>query len=166
MYYRARYTHAECARFISEDPIGWASGQTNNYAYVGGDPVSFTDPSGNIRRTADVLLKLIEIPDDFFTGREIACAKQISDMWMKWARDTHSKPMSDWLPSDWYIAQNATREAYAALLPAIQKALDKTVDAATVGVAKDIALSGLRGVPTGAASLGVAVELGMAYGCK
>jgi uncharacterized protein RhaS with RHS repeats len=35
-----------CARFISEDPIGWASGQTNNYAYVGGDPVSFTDPSG------------------------------------------------------------------------------------------------------------------------
>jgi uncharacterized protein RhaS with RHS repeats len=46
MYYRARYYHAGCARFISEDPIGWASGQTNNYAYVGGDPVSFTDPSG------------------------------------------------------------------------------------------------------------------------
>ncbi len=35
MYYRARYYHAGCARFISEDPIGWASGQTNNYAYVG-----------------------------------------------------------------------------------------------------------------------------------
>jgi hypothetical protein len=35
-----------CARFISEDPIGWASGQTNNYAYVGGDPVSNIDPSG------------------------------------------------------------------------------------------------------------------------
>jgi RHS repeat-associated protein len=45
-YYRARYYHAGCARFISEDPIGWASGQTNNYAYVGGDPVSFTDPLG------------------------------------------------------------------------------------------------------------------------
>jgi RHS repeat-associated protein len=48
MYYRARYYHAGCARFISEDPIGWASGQTNNYAYVGGDPVSFTDPSGHV----------------------------------------------------------------------------------------------------------------------
>jgi hypothetical protein len=48
MYYRVRYTHAGCARFISEDPIGWASGQTNNYAYVGGDPVSFTDPSGKV----------------------------------------------------------------------------------------------------------------------
>jgi RHS repeat-associated protein len=46
MYYRARYYHAGCARFISEDPIGWASGQTNNYAYVGGDPVSNIDPSG------------------------------------------------------------------------------------------------------------------------
>ena len=45
-YYRARYYMPGCARFISEDPIGWASGQTNNYSYVGGDPVSFTDPSG------------------------------------------------------------------------------------------------------------------------
>jgi RHS repeat-associated protein len=46
MYYRARYYNPACARFISEDPIGWASGQTNNYAYVGGDPVSMTDPEG------------------------------------------------------------------------------------------------------------------------
>jgi uncharacterized protein RhaS with RHS repeats len=34
------------ARFISQDPIGWASGQTNNYAYVGGDPISYLDPTG------------------------------------------------------------------------------------------------------------------------
>jgi RHS repeat-associated protein len=46
-YYRARYHMPGCARFISEDPIGWASGQTNNYSYVGGDPVSNTDPTGN-----------------------------------------------------------------------------------------------------------------------
>jgi hypothetical protein len=38
-----------CARFISEDPIGWASGQTNNYAYVGVDPVSWIDPTGRDR---------------------------------------------------------------------------------------------------------------------
>ena len=37
-----------CGRFISEDPIGWASGQTNDYAYVGGDPINRTDPSGLI----------------------------------------------------------------------------------------------------------------------
>jgi hypothetical protein len=34
------------SHFISEDPIGWASEQTNNYAYVGGNPVNHLDPSG------------------------------------------------------------------------------------------------------------------------
>jgi RHS repeat-associated protein len=45
-YYRARYYSPQTARFISEDPIGWRSGQANNYAYAGGNPVSLTDPSG------------------------------------------------------------------------------------------------------------------------
>ncbi|AFT88738.1 RHS repeat-associated core domain-containing protein [Paraburkholderia phenoliruptrix] len=45
-YYRSRYYNPATARFISEDPIGWASGQTNAYAYVNGNPVQFTDPFG------------------------------------------------------------------------------------------------------------------------
>lgn len=45
-YYRNRYYMPGCMRFISEDPIGWASGQTNNYMYVGGDPIDFWDPYG------------------------------------------------------------------------------------------------------------------------
>ena len=45
-YYRNRYYMPECNRFISADPIGWASGQTNDYAYVGGDPILFVDPLG------------------------------------------------------------------------------------------------------------------------
>ena len=45
-FYRNRYYMSGCMRFISEDPIGWASGQTNNYAYLGGNPVQFRDPSG------------------------------------------------------------------------------------------------------------------------
>jgi RHS repeat-associated protein len=45
-YYRNRYYSPQTGRFISEDPIGWASGQTNAYAYVGGNPVQFTDPLG------------------------------------------------------------------------------------------------------------------------
>ncbi|WP_081923146.1 hypothetical protein [Paraburkholderia fungorum] len=31
---------------IGEEPIGYASGQTNAYAYVGGNPVSYSDPRG------------------------------------------------------------------------------------------------------------------------
>jgi RHS repeat-associated protein len=44
-YYRARYYSPSLSRFISEDPIGFRSGP-NLYAYVGGDPISYTDPQG------------------------------------------------------------------------------------------------------------------------
>ncbi|ACD21359.1 RHS repeat-associated core domain-containing protein [Paraburkholderia phytofirmans] len=47
-YYRSRYYSPAIGRFISEDPIGYASGQTNGYAYVGGNPVQFTDPAGEV----------------------------------------------------------------------------------------------------------------------
>jgi RHS repeat-associated protein len=46
MYYRARWYDPQQARFITEDPIGFAGGDTNLYAYVGNDPINFTDPLG------------------------------------------------------------------------------------------------------------------------
>jgi len=45
-YYRARYYSPSLQRFISQDPIGFAGGDVNIYAYVGNDPINFTDPSG------------------------------------------------------------------------------------------------------------------------
>lgn len=44
--YRARYYSPALQRFISEDPIGFAGGDTNLYAYVGNNPVNLTDPFG------------------------------------------------------------------------------------------------------------------------
>jgi RHS repeat-associated protein len=45
-YYRARYYSPDMRRFISEDPIRFEGGDVNFYAYVGGNPVNFSDPLG------------------------------------------------------------------------------------------------------------------------
>ena len=45
-YYRARYYHPTFGRFISQDPLGFAAGDTNFYAYVGNGPTNFSDPTG------------------------------------------------------------------------------------------------------------------------
>ncbi|MCS6320312.1 MAG: RHS repeat-associated core domain-containing protein, partial [Nitrospira sp.] len=45
-YYRARYYSPLSERFISEDPIGFAGGDANRYAYVQSAPLSWSDPSG------------------------------------------------------------------------------------------------------------------------
>jgi RHS repeat-associated protein len=44
-YYKARMYEARLGRFLQPDPIGYEAGM-NLYAYVGGDPVNFTDPLG------------------------------------------------------------------------------------------------------------------------
>ncbi|WP_232417770.1 RHS repeat-associated core domain-containing protein [Methyloversatilis thermotolerans] len=46
-YYRARYYDPVIGRFISEDPLGFAAGDVNFYAYVGNNPVNANDPSGH-----------------------------------------------------------------------------------------------------------------------
>jgi RHS repeat-associated protein len=45
-YYRARYYEPISGRFINEDPIGFAGGDTNFYAYVRNNPVNMVDPLG------------------------------------------------------------------------------------------------------------------------
>ncbi len=56
-YYRARYYSAELWRFISRDPIGQID-DVNLYAYVGNNPVMFSDPMGTDKKaivTFDVI---------------------------------------------------------------------------------------------------------------
>jgi RHS repeat-associated protein len=43
---RARYYSPVTGRFLTEDPIAFQGGQADLYAYVGDNPVNFTDPSG------------------------------------------------------------------------------------------------------------------------
>ncbi|MCX6060708.1 MAG: DUF4150 domain-containing protein [Campylobacterales bacterium] len=60
-YYRARYYDPTIGRFITPDPIGFLSGDTNFYRYVGNDPVNFIDPSGLIANMAGALAQLASI---------------------------------------------------------------------------------------------------------
>ncbi len=45
-YYRARWYDAKIGRFISEDPMGFAAGDTNITRYVGNSTPNATDPTG------------------------------------------------------------------------------------------------------------------------
>ncbi|WP_217385551.1 Ig-like domain-containing protein [Dolichospermum sp. UHCC 0259] len=45
-YYRARYYDQTTGRFLSEDPLGSRSGDTNIYAALSNAPTIFVDPSG------------------------------------------------------------------------------------------------------------------------
>lgn len=39
---------AQIGRWTAKDPIGFEGGNANLYLYVGGDPINFVDPSGNL----------------------------------------------------------------------------------------------------------------------
>jgi RHS repeat-associated protein len=45
-FYRARYYNPDLGRFISEDPIGFRSGDNNFYRYVQNSGINFRDPLG------------------------------------------------------------------------------------------------------------------------
>jgi RHS repeat-associated protein len=77
-YYRARYYSTTQARFISEDPLAWDSGQANNYAYVKDDPLRFTDPLG-LCPSSDPLqpCELIEPP--IVVGHLVECMYRCAD---------------------------------------------------------------------------------------
>lgn len=50
-YNHARYYDPKAGRFTQKDPIGFAGGDVNMYAYVGNNPVNYIDPEGLLRTT-------------------------------------------------------------------------------------------------------------------
>jgi RHS repeat-associated protein len=50
-YYRARYYNPGAGRFASQDPMGFAAGDTDVYRYVANGPTERTDPTGQITST-------------------------------------------------------------------------------------------------------------------
>ena len=73
-YYRARSYSPSLQRFISEDPIRFAGGDVNLYAYVSNDPINYTDPSGLERA-----MKKIDEMDDPTVGGAINLGRKVAN---------------------------------------------------------------------------------------
>jgi uncharacterized protein RhaS with RHS repeats len=71
-----RYYDPTIQRFLSEDPIGFASGDFNWYRYVFNSPVNITDPNGEnpliiipvVLIFMDTYLNAPETGDDVYEG--------------------------------------------------------------------------------------------------
>ena len=75
IYNRDLYYNPGIGRFLSEDPIGFSSGDTNMYRYVKNNPVRHTDPFGL----------------EMMAGED---GSVIPDL------DAHNKPLEDVYPED------------------------------------------------------------------
>lgn len=66
LHFGARYYDPNLARWTQADPISHVSdlGQANAYAYVAGDPINLTDPSG-----ADLLGDVVDVAES--AGRKV-----------------------------------------------------------------------------------------------
>jgi hypothetical protein len=71
--FRIKYYDPTIQRFISEDPIGFASGDFNFYRYVWNNPVNFVDPDGKNPLLAGFLGGLIVGGIDAFLFNKDLC---------------------------------------------------------------------------------------------
>jgi len=84
-FYRARYYDPILKRFLSEDPIG-IEGGLNLYAYVRGNPLTETDPTG-LGEGCDF------IPDRFETPCRLICCTFHDRCWQR-----NQCSMKSWWP--------------------------------------------------------------------
>ena len=75
-YYRARYYSPSLRRFISEDPIGFAGGDPNLYAYVNGNPLVGTP--------VPAVTSTFSTPGTWFTDVPRTCRTPSAMPFMPW----------------------------------------------------------------------------------
>ena len=77
-YMQARWMDPDSGRFMSQDPMGFAAGDTNLYRYAGNSPTNFVDPTGMIAEsTWDVIsleIGMTSLIASFERGDELGIA--------------------------------------------------------------------------------------------
>ncbi|MBV8620948.1 MAG: RHS repeat-associated core domain-containing protein, partial [Curvibacter sp.] len=141
----ARDYDAQTGRWTAKDPILFEGGEVGLYGYVGGSPLNYIDPMGVFK---------IPLVDDFYTGKEIACLEDQKQQWATWLSQTYSVPVSQWSPSQWYIAQNASKQIAQI---AVQQA---SLIGGAVGA--EIVKPSMKPIPKTTIAMGA----GMLCGCK
>ena len=104
-YYRARYYDPAIGQFVSEDPIGFAAGDSNLRRYVGNSPTNATDPSGMWAAPGS---------DGISDAAWENALRQVSDL-TNW---TASRQGHHWIPQSVYKALGSIRGFMA---PAVAK---------------------------------------------
>ena len=89
-YYRARTYSPVLGRFLQTDPIGYAAGN-NLYAYVGNDPLNFTDPFGLCDNPQGCGSGLLRGFRNYLTEGALSLAQAPSDI-AQYGRDLVTNP--------------------------------------------------------------------------
>jgi RHS repeat-associated protein len=71
-FYRARYYDPSRGRFVSEDPLRFAGGDTNLYRYAFNDPLDLKDPSGMLIADSSALRVGAAFAVGYLLGRTVA----------------------------------------------------------------------------------------------
>ena len=92
-YYKARMYSPELGRFMQTDSVGYADGM-NLYAYVGGDAVNHTDPTGNAANTGSSQTNVGECTGTIIVNKDGTCGSQgtmgrVLPVWIKRAKNLH-----------------------------------------------------------------------------
>ena len=107
-YYRARYYDPQAGRFITKDPISFAGGDVNLYAYVGNNPVHFNDPLGldyyswfRPNNLAGIFRKILNYFSNATNVKNNPVSNQCCKKWKGWAaRNANYSCRCHWLCED------------------------------------------------------------------